>query len=85
MSCITERLKATLATIPEGSEEQGQIYSQLSLISSRKGQHEKAIAYVNEAIKIYPDNTELLIMKGHELLCQGHYDESTEIFLDALA
>ena len=24
-------------------------------------------------------------MKGHELLCQGHYDESTEIFLEALA
>lgn len=80
-----EHFTEALATIPEGSEEQGQIYSQLSLISSRKGQHEKAIAYVNEAIKIYPDNTELLIMKGHELLCQGHYDESTEIFLDALA
>lgn len=74
-----------LATSPEGSEEQGQIYSQLSLISSRKGYHSKAIAYVDEALKIYPNNTELIIMKGHELLTQGNYDDSTELFLEALS
>ncbi len=73
-----------LATTQEKSSEQAQIYSQLSLIFSRKAQHEKAIAYVDEALKIYPDNTELIIMKGHELLCQGRQDESTEMFLEAL-
>ena len=41
-----------LTTIPEGSEEQAQIYSQMSLIFSRKGQHAKAVTYVDEAIKI---------------------------------
>ena len=79
-----EYLTEALATIPEGSYEQGQIYSQLSLITSRRGQHEKAIAYIDEAIRIHPDNTELTIMKGHELLCQGLYNESTETFLKAL-
>ena len=73
-----------LITVPDGSEEQAQIYSQLSLIFSRKGQHDKAIAYVDQALLIYPENTELLIMKGHELLCQGFYDESNELFLEAL-
>ena len=73
-----------LVTIPEGSEEQAQIYSQMSLIFSRKGQHEKAISYTNEALKICPDNTELIIMRGHELLGQGHYEESTEEFLRAI-
>ena len=73
-----------LGTIPEGSEEQAQIYSQMSLIFSRKGQHAKAVTYTDEALKICPENTELIIMKGHELLCQGRYEESTELFLDAL-
>lgn len=73
-----------LTTITEGSEEQAKVYSQMSLIFSRKGQHAKAIAYLDEAIKIYPDNAELIIMKGHELLCQGYYEESTELFLNAL-
>ena len=73
-----------LMTIPEGSEEQAQIYSQMSLIFSRKGQHAKATTYVDEAIKICPDNAELIIMKGHELLCQGRYEESTEEFLHAV-
>ncbi len=73
-----------LTTIPEGSEEQAQIYSQMSLIFSRKGQHTKAVTYVDEAIKICPDNTELVIMKGHELLSQGRYEESTEEFLHAI-
>lgn len=79
-----EYFTQALATVADGSEEQAQIYSQLSLIFSRKAQHEKAISYVDEALKIFPDNTELIIMKGHEMLCQGRYDESTEIFLDAL-
>lgn len=74
-----------LVTVPEDSEEQAQIYSQLSLIFSRKGQHEKAIAYVDQALRIFPDNTELIIMKGHELLCQGFYDESNELFLKVLS
>jgi tetratricopeptide (TPR) repeat protein len=73
-----------LTTIPEGSEEQAQIYSQMSLIFSRKGQHAKAVTYTDEALKICPDNTELIIMKGHELLCQGKYEESTTLFLQAL-
>ena len=73
-----------LATIREGSEEQAQIYSQMSLIFSRKGQHEKAVTYTNEALKICPENAELVIMKGHELLSQGHYEESTEEFLRAI-
>ena len=73
-----------LTTIPEGSEEQAQIYSQMSLIFSRKGQHAKAVTYVEEAIKICPDNAELIIMKGHELLCQGRYEESTTDFLHAI-
>ncbi len=72
-----------LGTI-DGSEEQAQIYSQMSLIFSRKGQHAKAVTYTDEALKICPENTELIIMKGHELLCQGRYEESTELFLDAL-
>lgn len=80
-----EYFTEALTTIPEDSEEQAQIYSQLSLIFSRKEQHEKAIAYINEALKIYPDNPELIIMKGHELLCQGAYNESTELFLKALS
>ena len=73
-----------LTTIPEGSEEQAQIYSQMSLIFSRKGQHAKAVTYTDEALKICPNNTELIIMKGHELLCQGSYEESTALFLEAL-
>lgn len=73
-----------LTTIAEGSEEQAQIYSQLSLIFSRKGEHAKATTYTDEALKICPNNTELIIMKGHELLCQGKYDESIELFLHAL-
>lgn len=73
-----------LGTVPEDSEEQAQIYSQMSLIFSRKGQHAKAVTYTDEALKICPENTELIIMKGHELLCQGRYEESTELFLDAL-
>lgn len=73
-----------LTTIPEGSEEQAQIYSQMSLIFSRKGQHDKAVIYTDEALKICSANTELIIMKGHELLCQGRYEESTELFLEAL-
>ena len=80
-----EYFTQALATVADESEEQAQIYSQLSLIFSRKAQHEKAISYVDEALKIIPDNTELIIMKGHELLCQGRYDESTEIFLEALS
>ena len=74
-----------LITVLEGSEEQAHIYSQLSLIFSRKGEHEKAFAYADQALAICPDNTELIIMKGHELLCQGFYDESNELFLEALA
>jgi tetratricopeptide (TPR) repeat protein len=73
-----------LTTIPEGSEEQAQIYSQMSLIFSRKGQHSKAVTYTDEALKICPDNTELIIMKGHELLSQGRYEESTNLFLEVL-
>lgn len=73
-----------LTTIPEGTEEQAQIYSQMSLIFSRKGQHAKAVAYTDEALKICPNNAELIIMKGHELLCQGCYEESTDLFLEAL-
>ena len=73
-----------LTTIPEGSEEQAQIYSQMSLIFSRKGLHDKAVTYTEEALKICPNNTELIIMKGHELLCQGRYEESTELFLEAI-
>lgn len=73
-----------LTTIPEGSEEQAQIYSQISLIFSRKGLHDKAVTYTEEALKICPNNTELIIMKGHELLCQGRYEESTELFLEAI-
>ena len=73
-----------LTTIPEGSEEQAQLYSQISLIFSRKGLHDKAVTYTEEALKIYPDNTELMIMKGHELLCQGYYEKSTEQFLKAI-
>lgn len=73
-----------LGTIPEGSEEQAQIYSQMSLIFSRMGLHAKAATYTDEALKIYPDNAELIIMKGHELLCQGQYEESSELFLHAL-
>lgn len=79
-----EHFTKALATVAENSEEQAQIYSQLSLIFSRKAQHEKAIAYVDQALRIFPDNTELLIMKGHELLCQGFYNESNELFLEAL-
>ena len=73
-----------LTTIPEGSEEQAQIYSQMSLIFSRRGLHDKAITYTEEALKICPDNTELMIMKGHELLSQGRYEESTQLFLEAI-
>ena len=73
-----------LTTTLEGSEEQAQIYSQMSLIFSRKGQHSKAVTYTDEALKICPENTELSIMKGHDLLCQGCYEESTKFFLDAL-
>lgn len=73
-----------LTTIPEGSEEQAQIYSQMSLIFSRKGQHAKAVTYTEEALKICPNNTELIIMKGHEMLSQGHYEESTAEFLRAI-
>ena len=73
-----------LCTIPEESDEQAQIYSQMSLIFSRKGQHAKAVTYTDEALKICPDNTELIIMKGHELLCQGRYEDSTALFLEAL-
>ncbi len=73
-----------LTTIPEGSEEQAQIYSQMSLIFSRRGLHDKAITYTEEALKICPNNTELIIMKGHELLSQGRYEESTELFLEAI-
>ena len=73
-----------LITVLDGSEEQAQIYSQLSLIFSRKAQHDKAIAYVEQALKICPDNAELVIMKGHEQLCQGLYDESNATFLEAL-
>lgn len=79
-----EHFTKALATVADDSEEQAQIYSQLSLIFSRKAQHEKAIAYVDQALRIFPDNTELIIMKGHELLCQGLYDESNELFLKAL-
>lgn len=79
-----EHFTKALATVSDGSEEQAQIYSQLSLIFSRKAQHEKAIAYVDQALEIYPNNTELIIMKGHEMLSQGRYNESTEIFLEAL-
>ena len=79
-----EYFTQALTTIHEGSEEQAQIYSQMSLIFSRKNQHAKAVIYIDEAINICPNNTELIIMKGHELLCQGHYEESTEIFLRAL-
>jgi tetratricopeptide (TPR) repeat protein len=79
-----EYFTKALITIPEGSEEQAQIYSQMSLIFSRKGQHEKSVVYLDEAIKICPDNTELIIMKGHELLCQKQYAESTELFLQAI-
>ncbi len=74
----------SLSTIPEGSEEQAQIYSQMSLIYSRGGQHAKAIRYTEEALKICPDNAELIIMKGHELLSLGRYEESHEEFLHAL-
>ena len=73
-----------LTTIPEGSEEQAQIYSQMSLIFSRRGLHDKAITYTEEALNICPDNTELMIMKGHELLSQGRYEESTQLFLEAI-
>jgi tetratricopeptide (TPR) repeat protein len=73
-----------LTTIPEGSTEQAQIYSQMSLIFSRKGQHAKAVNYTNEALRIYPKNAELIIMKGHELLCQGMYEEAIDHFLQAL-
>ena len=41
-----------LGTIPEGSEEQAQIYSQMSLIFSRMGLHAKAATYTDEALKI---------------------------------
>ena len=73
-----------LTTIPEGSEEQAQIYSQMSLIFSRKGQHTKAVTYADEAIKICPNNAELIIKKGHELLTLGKYEESTTLFLKAI-
>lgn len=79
-----EHFTKALATVTENSEEQAQIYSQLSLIFSRKAQHEKAIAYVDQALRIFPDNTELIIMKGHELLHQGFYNESNTLFLKAL-
>lgn len=77
---FTEALAHTI----ENSDEQGQIYSQLSLIFSRREQHSKAIIYIDEALKIYPDNTELIIMKGHELLCNGEFEESTDLFIHAL-
>ena len=56
----------------------------MSLIFSRRGLHDKAITYTEEALKICPDNTELMIMKGHEMLCQGRYEESTQLFLEAI-
>lgn len=79
-----EYLTEALAEAPEDAEEQGQIYSQLSLIFSRKGEHKKAITYIEEALKIYPNNQELTIMKGHEFLCQGNYEESCLSFIEAL-
>lgn len=80
-----EYFTEALTTIHEGSEEQAQIYSQMSLIFSRKSLHNKAIAYIEKALEIYPKNTELIIMKGHELLCQGLYNKSNEAFLEALS
>ena len=79
-----EHFTQALVTVPDDSEEQAQIYSQLSLIFSRKAQHDKAMAYVEQALNICPDNAELVIMKGHEQLCQGLYDESNATFLEAL-
>lgn len=79
-----EYLTEALVETTDGTEEQGQIYSQLSLIFSRKGEHKKAVTYIEEALKIYPDNQELIIMKGHELLCQGHFEESNQAFVEAL-
>ena len=79
-----EHFTHALATVADGSDEQAQVYCQMSLIFSRKGQHEQAVAYVDEALSIYPNNAELLIMKGHELMAQGSYNECTEVFLEAL-
>lgn len=79
-----EYFTQALCATPEDIEEQAQIYSQMSLIFSRKGQHAKAITYTDEALKICPNNTELIIMKGHDLLCLGRYEESTDLFLKAV-
>ena len=80
-----EHFSHALATVADDSDEQAQIYCQMSLIFSRKGQHEKATAYIEEALRIYPNNAELLIMKGHELMAQNCYNECTEVFLEALS
>lgn len=79
-----EYFTEALTTTMEESEEQAQIYSQMSLIFSRKSLHSKAINYVEKALEICPNNSELIIMKGHELLCQGDYDKSNETFLQAI-
>lgn len=80
-----EHFTHALVTVPDGSDEQAQVYCQMSLIFSRKGEHEKAVAYIDEALGIYPNNAELLIMKGHELMAQNRYNECTEVFLEALS
>lgn len=79
-----EYFTEALTTIPENSNEQAQIYSQMSLIFSRKSLHEKAVTYIDKALRIAPQNSELIIMKGHELLSQHRYDESNEAFLQAI-
>ncbi len=80
-----EHFTHALAMVSDDTDEQAQIYCQLSLIFSRRDEHEKAVAYIEEALRIYPNNAELLIMKGHELMSQKRYDECTEIFLEALS
>lgn len=61
-----------------------QIYTEMAFCYSDMGQHEKAIEMLNRLDGQTEDQDELLVLRGHLLLCAGKVAEAEEAFRQAI-
>lgn len=70
--------------VREGSPFLLEIYQDLAFTLSRQGDMEKAIGYADKAMLLEGVREEMLVLKGHIYLENGHHQEAARCFMNAI-
>jgi len=78
------KLKKALEIAPEDSPYLPDIYQEMAFALSENGQYDEALSWLNKTETMDCDHVQVLVVKGHILLADGHLKEAEACFHDAV-